>query len=252
MKDGARGVNRNRVIRAIALAAGLVGAGALAPSAFAEEAAAIDEVDPGQHVSSTIVDLAAWVIASGDNRKTPFAIIDKRAAQVLIFDAKGRLKGLAPVLIGSAEGDITAFGIVDRELKDIPMKDRTTPSGRFYGSYGPAAGGQRVLWVDFDSAVSMHPIAETNRTEQRDKRLSTPEPDDNRITHGCINVSKRFYDELVQPMFAKGGVFYVIPDYMPIEEAFPGFREQRRVASASNGNATGPAILATWDMSHQR
>src|SRR5690606_34542823 len=103
----------------------------------------LDEVDPGQPVSETVVDLAAWVIASGDNLGLPFAVLDKEAAQLLVFGADGKVRGLAPTLIGSAIGDNSAPGVADRELRNIPAKDRTTPAGRFIAAYGPAAGGER-------------------------------------------------------------------------------------------------------------
>ncbi len=224
MTVGAKRISGS-AIRALAIAASLVGAASVAPAAFADAKATLDEVDPGQPVSEISVDLAAWVIATKDNLGRPFAVIDKAAAQVLVFDGKGRLQGLAPVLIGSSVGDLTAQGVVDRELRDIPMNHRTTPAGGYYGAYGPAAGGQRVLWVDFESAISIHPVSDTTIGEQRKKRLASPTVEDNRITHGCINVSETFYTGLVQPVFAeKGGMFYILPDWMPAEEAFPGFK----------------------------
>ena len=54
-------------------------------------------------------------------------------------------------------------------------------------------------------------------------RLASPTPDDNRVTHGCINVSPAFYEQVVSPTFARGGVFYVLPDEGSLEEAFPEF-----------------------------
>jgi len=198
----------------------------------------LDEVDPAQLVSETVVDLAGWVIATDDSRGLPFAVIDKAAAQVLVFGADGKLKGLAPALIGSAVGDESAPGIGDRELKDIPAKDRTTPAGRFLAAYGPAAGGKRVLWVDYATAVSIHPLTETSSAEQRQKRLASPSPDDNRITHGCINVSEAFYARIVQPVFSKGGVFYVLPDRMALHAAFPAFTPLGRASADEANQAT--------------
>ena len=210
-------------IAVISLGMAVGGASMLGAVAQTSEEARIDEVDPGQSVANAVIELAGWVIATEDHRDFPFAIIDKSAAQVLVFGGDGKLKGLAPVLVGSADGDHSAPGVGDRELKDIPAKDRTTPAGRFVAGYGPATGGQRVLWVDYETAVSIHPIATGNRAEKREERLATPTPDDNRITHGCINVSQEFYDKVVRATFAKGGVFYVLPDDMTMEEAFPGF-----------------------------
>jgi hypothetical protein len=210
-------------VAVISLGMALGGTSLLGAAAQNADEARIDEVDPGQPVANAVIELAGWVIATDNHRGYPFAIIDKKAAQVLIFGADGKLKGLAPVLIGSAVGDHSAPGVGDRELKDIPMNDRTTPAGRFIAGYGPATGGQRVLWVDYEAAVSIHPISTGNRAEKREERLASPKPDDNRITHGCLNVSQEFYDKIVRTTFAKGGVFYVLPDNMTMDEAFPGF-----------------------------
>jgi hypothetical protein len=47
--------------------------------------------------------------------------------------------------------------------------------------------------------------------------------DDNRITHGCINVSPAFYAMTVATTFRKGGVFYVLPDTETLQEAIPAY-----------------------------
>ena len=229
------------VFRAAAISAGL----ALAtPFTLTAAAQAIDEVDPAQPIADEVVDLAAWVIAAGDNRGLPFAVIDKEAAQVLIFGANGKLRGLAPALIGSAVGDESAPGVGDRELKDIPMKDRTTPAGRFLAAYGPAAGKQTVLWVDYETAVSIHPLADNSpKKERRKERLASLDADDNRITHGCINVSQAFYKNVVKPTFEDGGVFYVLPDSKTVQAAFPGYDQRTFVASATEANKTANASL---------
>ena len=223
-------------------------AGVSAPAAFAQKGPAEpqvveadpapaqppDEVAPGQPVSDMVIDLAGWVIANADNRGLPFAVVDKTAAQILIFDAKGKVKGMAPILIGSAVGDTSAPGVGDRELKDIPKVDRTTPAGRFLAGYGPAVGGERALWVDYATAVSIHtmPATATSKKEKRKERLASPDPDDNRITHGCINVSATFYKKVVSAVFKKkGGIFYVLPDTMSVQEAFPGYQPPALIAA---------------------
>ena len=176
-----------------------------------------------RRVSDTVVELAGWVVATRDNHGRPFAIIDKGAAQIFVFGADGRLRGAAPGLFGSAIGDHTVAGIADRELRDIPAADRTTPAGRFVGGFGPSIGGGRMLWVDYNSAVSIHPVMTGVPAERRAERLASPSPDDNRITHGCINVSPEFFESVVSPTFEAGGVFYILPDAASLAETFPGF-----------------------------
>ena len=196
-------------------------------------AIAMDQLPPGQEVSSEVIELAGWIVATQDSHGYPFAVIDKGAAQVLVFGGDGRLRGAAPGLFGSAVGDHTAPGIAGLALREIPGRDRTTPAGRFVGGYGPSLDAGRVLWVDYDSAVSIHPTATGVPAEKRPERLASATPDDNRVTHGCINVSPEFYGQIVGPTFERGGVFYILPDETPMEEAFPEFAESRATGRAT-------------------
>ncbi len=213
------------------LGTGLAGAG----PAAAQPVAAVDELPRGQDVSDTVIELAGWVVATRDSEGYPFAIMDKAAAQVLVFGGDGRLRGAAPGLFGSAVGDHTAPGIAGLALREIPGRDRTTPAGRFVGGYGPSIDAGRVLWVDYESAVSIHPTATGVPAEKRPERLASPTPDDNRITHGCINVSPEFYERVVRPTFQRGGVFYILPDTLPVAEVFPEFAASMRSAQRKIG-----------------
>ena len=192
-------------------------------------------------VSEAVVGLARWVIASGDNRELPFAIVDKEAAQILVFAADGKLRGFAPALIGSAAGDDSAPGVGDRELQDIPAGDRTTPAGRYLAAYGPAAGGKSVLWVEYATSISIHPLPATkeSRKEKRKERLASKTPRDNRITHGCINVSSTFYSKIIRTTFKQAGVFYILPDLVPLETAFPAYLPPDVLATVTAANDTG-------------
>ena len=218
------------------LALALASFDATAAEDVARPAAAFDQLPQDQDVSETVIDLAGWVVASGDNHGYPFAIMDKGAAQILVFGGDGRLRGATPGLFGSAVGDHSAPGVAGLALREIPGRDRTTPAGRFVGGYGPSTDAGRVLWVDYESAVSMHPTATGVPAERRAERLASPSPDDNRVTHGCINVAPDFYAQVIQPTFERGGVFYILPDTASLAETFPEFVQGR--ASRHNA-ATG-------------
>ena len=209
--------------------------------AAAKPVAAVDLLPPGQEVSDTVIQLAGWVVASKDSQGYPFAVMDKAAAQVLVFGGDGKLRGAAPALFGSAKGDHVAPGIAGLALRAIPGRDRTTPAGRFVGGFGPSIDAGRVLWVDYDSSVSMHPTATGVPAEKRPERLASPTPDDNRITHGCINVSPEFYEQVVAPTFERGGVFYILPDKASLAKTFPEFAESRATAQRDDGKAARPA-----------
>ena len=206
-------------------------AGAAVPAptrAAAAPAGAAAPADPakaaGPRASDAVVAVAAWAIRSGDPRGLPSAIVDKSAARVFVFGADGKLKGEAPALIGSAVGDRSEPYQGDRELSDIPPAERTTPAGRYFAAWGPATGGKKVLWVDYATAVSIHPLASVEPGERRKQRLASASPADNRITFGCINVSPTFFKSVVAATFRKAGVFYVLPETMPLQQAFPGFQ----------------------------
>src|SRR5688500_6606548 len=72
---------------ALALALAFASFGvASAEDAAAQPAAAVDQLPPGQEVSGTVIELAGWVVAANDSQGYPFAVIDKAAAQILVFD----------------------------------------------------------------------------------------------------------------------------------------------------------------------
>ncbi|GLK46172.1 MULTISPECIES: hypothetical protein [Novosphingobium] len=179
--------------------------------------------------------VADWIAASGDNNDLPYAIIDKKAAALLLFDAKGEKLGQVPVLLGIAPGDDASPGIGSKNLSEIGPAEKTTPAGRFLAKFGVAAANTRVLWVDYATSVALHPIPRPGKPkERRRERMLSPTSEDNRITFGCINVPIAFYTKTISPLFRKrGGYVYVTPDMKPLEEVFPRIRMQ---SFANTGN----------------
>src|SRR5207253_2131152 len=147
-----------------------------------------------EHPSRQARLLADQVLESGDNALGPFAIVDKIAARVYVFDPQARLVGASAALLGIAIGDRSVPGVGSMELSAIRTQDRTTPAGRFEASLGRNYHGKEILWVDYDAAISMHPVIDTNPAERRPHRLATPTPKDNRISFGCINVPLAFFE----------------------------------------------------------
>lgn len=214
----------------ISLACLMLGALATGP-ALAQETLAVQapsaDAPFGQTASATVVRLDHWAVSSGDNQDMPFLIVDKPSAEVFVFDAAGNLLGSAPALLGESMGDDATPGVGDLELSDIPLDERTTEAGRFVARLGPAKGMKSVLWVNFDTSLSLHPVVTSNPQEQRLQRLKSPDPEERRITHGCINVPAAFYRDVVQQAFAgTKGVVYIVPDTKPVEEVFPALEHQ--------------------------
>ena len=166
--------------------------------------------------------VASWVLSVADHGHLPFAIIDKRAARVFVFDGRGRLRGDAPVLLGLAVGDQDVPGIGSLPLSQITPEMRITPAGRFRAQIGRNLKGEDILWVDYDSALSLHRVATGNPREARQQRLDSATVDDNRISFGCINVPATFYEKVVWPTFSRRpGVVYVLPERRAPSETFP-------------------------------
>jgi hypothetical protein len=168
--------------------------------------------------------VADWAVHSGDNGGLPFMIVDKVEAKVFVFEPGGRLQGAAPALLGLAIGDHTVPGIGDRPLSQIRPEERTTPAGRFVAALDRNLHGDEILWVDYDSAVSLHRVAPGVPRERRAQRLASPSPLDNRISFGCINVPAGFFDKVVMRAFAgTAGIVYVLPETRPARELFASY-----------------------------
>lgn len=174
--------------------------------------------------------VAHWVVDSGDSRGLPFAIVDKKDARVFVFDAAGRLRGAAPALLGLAIGDDAVPGIGERALSTIRPEERTTPAGRFVAALDRNLHGKEILWVDYDGAISMHPVVTSKPAERRLQRLTSATPLDNRISYGCINVPAKFFDTVVHPAFSgSDGVVYVLPETRSAQETFASYDVDLRV-----------------------
>jgi hypothetical protein len=157
--------------------------------------------------------VADTVVASRDNRRLPYIIIDKANARVFVFDAAGRLQGSAAALLGMARGDGTTGDIGKRELTDIGPSERITPAGRFVAYLDHDAHGGNILLVDYAAAIALHPVIQGTVAERRAERLASATADDNRISFGCINVPLEFFAEVVSPAFAHtSGYVYILPE----------------------------------------
>ena len=179
-------------------------------------------------------ELADGVVASSDNGNLPFIVIDKVQARVYAFDATGQLRGATSALLGTAVGDDTVPGIGQRKLSTIRPHERTTPAGRFVAYLDRDIHGVEVLWVDYDTSLSLHRIITSQPKDRRAERLASPSPLDNRITYGCINVSVAFYEGVVSPMFQRTqGIVYILPETRPSRDVFSSVPLGKRAIEAS-------------------
>jgi hypothetical protein len=202
--------------RAAAIAAAGLWLGLSAPA----EAAAPANFS-GAPASGDARQVADWVARTGDNHSLPFVIVDKKAAEVFVFDGHAHLLGATSALLGLARGDDSAPGIGDRKLSDIRPDERTTPAGRFVASLGHGLGPRDILWVDYKTALALHRVLAANSREHRLERLGAASPLAHRITFGCINVPAAFYNRVVDPVFTgTSGIVYILPEVKSLAEVF--------------------------------
>ena len=175
-------------------------------------------------VPADIQQFASAAVRARDVFAKPFAVIDKPRARVWVFDERARLMEESPVLVGAALGDVAPPDIGTRPLSRVRPSEKITPAGRFVTEPGRNTRGEDVIWIDYDSAVSLHRVRHV-AGEHRPQRLATPTVADKRISFGCVNIPPRFYEQVLQPYFsAEMGVVYVLPETRSRESVFPFLR----------------------------
>jgi hypothetical protein len=150
---------------------------------------------------------------AGDAAGKPFAVVDKAGATLYVFNARGRLVGASPALLGLMPGDTGVPGLGKRPLAAIRPHERITPSGRYDTEPGINLEGEPVVWFDYDEGLAIHRVRPGPTHEQRLQRLASDTPDDNRISLGCVVVPVAFYEQVVATTLGRrAGVVYVLPE----------------------------------------
>lgn len=203
---------------AILAAAWLLGSAAFAASASSDNA------------SPDVRLVAHWVQSTHDNQGRPYAIVDKKAAQLRIYAADGRLLGSTAALLGLAPGDTAIADIARRAPSSLRPTERTTPAGRFESQPGRNLHGEDIVWLDYAASLAIHRLRAAAPAERRAQRLASPSPADHRISLGCVIVPVAFYEQLVAPVLGRGrAVVYVLPEDRPVR----GFFEAQAEAQAA-------------------
>lgn len=178
--------------------------------ALASSAAPADATLP----SPATRQLAAQVLLVGDHRQRPFAVVDKRAATIAVYSARGQLIGSTTALLGQAPGDRSVPGVGLRtEQRQLRSSDMTTKAGRFDTEPGLHISGDRVVWLDYEDALSIHRVRAGPQRADRLQRLAEGSATERRLSAGCVVVSEAFFDQIVTPLLGRmRGVVYVMPE----------------------------------------
>jgi hypothetical protein len=203
------------------------------PSPADSPPAAASSIEAGLVVVQASADaryLGQWIQARQDHGGQPFAIVDKKEARLYVFDDRQTLVGSSTVLTGATVGDDSAPGIGQRaQSQRVARDERTTPAGRFASEPGHNRTGEDIVWFDYGAALAIHRLRQDAAYAQRQQRLQTPSPDDNRASLGCVVVPVAFYERVVRPWLgSRRGVVYVLPDSRPVQALWPS--ESMRLA----------------------
>ena len=165
-------------------------------------------------------DMAQWVLRSRDAGGRPFLVVDKKAAQLYVFNPDGRMTAATPVLLGAARGDEGAPGVGKHaQSGTLPFEERTTPAGRFVTQPGRNIAGEAIVWMDYEQALAIHRLRPGRAHSMRAARLEKSDPADRRLSLGCVVVPVKFYLGVIEPLLGRrSGVVYVLPETQSARE----------------------------------
>ena len=166
-----------------------------------------------ESASREVMEVAKWVLDSHDHAGLPFVVVDKTKARLFAFDALGRLRGSAPILLGAARGDGSA----------VPE----TPAGRFTADTWRSALGEGLVWVNGNASVSLHGLSSALSPGRARQRLASDVIDDKRISDGSLHVADEFYEEFLGPLRTQASVAYVLPEVWPVREVFSSIAPEK-------------------------
>lgn len=196
--------------------------------------------------------VADWQARSQHGK--PFIVAHKAGGALYAFDAKGKLIGKAPALYAKGMGDVVSAESAAKSADEMTDADKITPAGAFAGtkiesdSYGSA-----IQFVEQEKAViAIHRVYLGNPKENRQGRLDSATPADNRVSYGCINVPSQFFDGVLAPNFTGDSRVIVMPENDNVAQFFPmmGKGTVDKVTQMESGGKTDSARAASWGSDH--
>jgi hypothetical protein len=162
-----------------------------------------------------------WIHEKGDDHGRPFVIVDKKAARIYVFGAGGTLVGMSSTILGQSRGDIPVPGAGQKDPSSLLPDERKTPAGRFESQPGRNLHGEPVVWVDYDTGIAIHRVRPGVSQAQRLNNLASEDPENKRMSLGCVVVPEPFFLSVVLPTLGHGhGTVYVLPEDEPVQAMF--------------------------------
>ena len=173
-----------------------------------------------------------WIHEKGDDHGRPFVIVDKKAARIFVFAAGGSLVGASPTILGLSRGDVPVPGAGQKDPSRLLPYERKTPAGRFESIPGKNLHGEPVVWVDYDTGIAIHRVRPGISQMQRDASLATEDPNNKRLSLGCVVVPEDFFYGIVMPTLGHvHATIYVLPEDGPVQAMFADPKPDTTVAT---------------------
>ena len=99
--------------------------------------------------------------------------------------------------------------------------ERKTPAGRFESQPGRNLHGEPVVWVDYETGIAIHRVRPGISQMRRETSLATEDPNNKRLSLGCVVVPEQFFLSVVLPTLGHvHGTVYVLPEDVPVQAMF--------------------------------
>jgi hypothetical protein len=124
-------------------------------------------------------------------------IADKTNGTIVVNNTLTKHKDTYAALFGKVHSNV-----LDMNNYDHPVKfNNITPAGTFTLKkvFSWRLNSDILVFIQGKSSIAaIHPLWTKNKDQRRLQRLLSPEPTDNRITSGCINVLPAVFSVLAQ------------------------------------------------------
>lgn len=157
--------------------------------------------------------LNSWIRESNDNLGKRYIIADKQSGMIHIMDAKGNVLNSSPALFGKRAGDGVAYGQTPAGTFNLTRRTDFKGFGGDIQQFGTDPSG---------NVFAIHRVTTDKPSQKRLQRLASENPQDARISLGCINVPVDVYNKYLSSGF--DGRLYIMPDQGRLTDTFAQFR----------------------------
>jgi len=181
------------------------------------------------------------------NETEPWLLTDKPNSRIYVIDEEGKEIADTTVCLGATKGEMP--NTADLEGNRY-TETTTTPAGKHtlgteitISKEDSILYGGKVISIDGtyyapNSTIAALHVVYPLELELREAAIRTPNPDDNRVSWGCINVPKAFWDKYIAPYIHKGSTIYITPDFYQTTTLNPRTGEVEQISPSTDEAGT--------------